>query len=110
MLVCFEYVNVFAVVLRCGITGKLDFDPEASRVMPNFCVFHRNETNQPSIEKAAWALELVRTSNLCEEPSALNFALSRRVFRADIYAKAAQRRSNIALEPENELQNQLISA
>ena len=38
--------------------------------------------------RAAWALQLVRASGLCPEPAKLNFALGRKIFRADIFEQA----------------------
>jgi hypothetical protein len=46
--------------------------------------------------------EMVRASGLCPEPSKLDFALGRRVYRTDIYEKAIRRRG--ATENKDELQ------
>jgi len=83
-----EYVGTAKSALRHGITGEMDFGHGKSRLIRDFCVFHCDQANEPSDDKAAWALELVRLSGLCPDPSALNFALARKIFRADIYGQA----------------------
>jgi two-component system, oxyanion-binding sensor len=87
-----EYVDAPAAVLRCGTNGPFDFGRGNVRAVPDFCVFHGHESNEPSMDKAARIFELVRDSGFCPDPSALTFALGRRVYRQDIYQKAVRRR------------------
>lgn len=89
-----EYVGVSEAALRNAVNDRLDFGHGISRQMEDFCIFNRNDANEPSGDKAAWALELVRTSGLCQEVSALNFALGRKVFRPDIFDRAVRTRFN----------------
>jgi ABC-type nitrate/sulfonate/bicarbonate transport system substrate-binding protein len=89
-----EYVGVSGAALRYGIEGKLDFGHGLARKVGDFCVFHRSDANEPSGDKAAWALELVRSSGLCPEPAALNFAFGRKVFRPDIFEQATRLRDH----------------
>jgi ABC-type nitrate/sulfonate/bicarbonate transport system substrate-binding protein len=85
-----EFVGVPAEILRRSLAGECDFGTDETRTVRDFFVFHRNDANEPSGEKAAWALQLVRASGLCAEPSDLNFALGRQVFRADLFDSAVK--------------------
>jgi len=99
-----EFVNVSEEVLRCGLSGPFNVTRKESRSVPDFCIFHRHDANEPSADKAGWVLRNLRTSGLCNEPALLNAALGRRVFRADIF-HSAQRFQN-ASKPEPEHQNE----
>ncbi|HEY5040508.1 MAG TPA: CmpA/NrtA family ABC transporter substrate-binding protein [Verrucomicrobiae bacterium] len=89
-----EYVGVAESALRHGITGGMDLGHDRERAMSDFCIFHRNCANAPSGDKVAWAIDLVRSSGLCPEPSAINFALGRKIFRADIFEQAVKLRGS----------------
>ena len=89
-----EFVGASVTALRHGINGDLDFGHGTVRSLRDFCVFHHDNANNPSGEKAAWALDLLRASGLCPQPSAINFAFAKKIFRADLFEKAqALRRS-----------------
>ena len=81
-------------VLLRSFKGELDFGHGLVRTVRDFCVFHRHGANEPSGEKTAWVLRLVRASGLCPDLAALDFALGRRVFRGDIFEKANQLRNS----------------
>jgi ABC-type nitrate/sulfonate/bicarbonate transport system substrate-binding protein len=105
-----EYVNASVASLRHGFSGDFDFGQNRARIVRDFSVFHRDDANEPTTEKAAWVLQLIRASGQCPDPSALNFALGRRVFRADIFEKAARlRHSNLSEQEKHEpkIENQL---
>ena len=85
-----EFVGVPADILQRSLNGECDFGTGVTRAVNDFFVFHRHDANEPSGEKAAWALQLVRASGLCPAPAELNFSLSRRVFRADIFEQATR--------------------
>ena len=85
-----EYVGVTAEILAHGLSGSLDCGHGSLRRLDDFLVFHRNQANDPSTDKAAWSFELVRASGLCPNPTDLNFALCRKVYRADIFREASQ--------------------
>jgi ABC-type nitrate/sulfonate/bicarbonate transport system substrate-binding protein len=87
-----QYVGVAPDALRRGISGDIDFGHGTKRVVRDFCIFHKDNANEPSGDKAAWAMELVRTSGLCAEPAALQFALGREIFRPDIFEQAVRLR------------------
>lgn len=96
-----EYVGVAESALRHGINGDINFGHGTERSISDFCIFHCHDANEPSGDKAAWALELVRDSGLCKEPSAINFAMARKIFRPDIFAQAVRLRgSKFKLDPE----------
>src|SRR5580692_6268883 len=62
-----EYVGVAETALRHGIDGKLDLGRGVERVVRDFCVFHHDNANEPSSDKAAWVFNLVRSSGLCQD-------------------------------------------
>jgi ABC-type nitrate/sulfonate/bicarbonate transport system substrate-binding protein len=88
-----EFVGVPESILRRGIDGEMDFGHDTPRSLRDFCIFHRREANEPSGDKAAWVFNLVRDSGLCPHPASINFALGRKVFRADIFDQAVKFRS-----------------
>jgi ABC-type nitrate/sulfonate/bicarbonate transport system substrate-binding protein len=105
-----EYVNASAEALRHGFSGEFDFGQNGARTVRDFSIFHRDNANEPSSEKAAWVLQLIRASGQCPEPSALTFALGRRLFRMDIFEKAARLRDSIIShkrEHETQTENQV---
>jgi hypothetical protein len=64
------------------ISVRENFLPSATSTF--FIIAMRNE---PSVAKAGWVIEQLRTRNLC--PAAqLTFALGRQVFRPDIFEQA----------------------
>jgi len=92
-----EYVGVDESALRQGIAGTMDWGHGIERGSRDFCIFHRDDANRPSGDKAAWVLDLVRASGFCPEPSAISFAFAKRVFRSDIFESAVElRRQNLA--------------
>jgi ABC-type nitrate/sulfonate/bicarbonate transport system substrate-binding protein len=103
-----EYVGVPANILKHGLGGHFAFGSGEPSSMSNFCIFHGGGANEPSGEKTAWALELVRASGLCSETSALDFKLGRRVFRPDIFDQAFRRNCETSnpLKHEIELENE----
>ena len=89
-----EYVGVSAALLRRGFAGEFDFGYGRIRTVPDFNVFYRADANEPSSDKAAWVLQHLRDRGLCREPAALNFALGRNVFRADLFEQAVRLRGS----------------
>jgi ABC-type nitrate/sulfonate/bicarbonate transport system substrate-binding protein len=85
-----EFVGVPAEILKRGLAGQLDCGNGITRRIDDFFVFRRGGTNEPNGAAAAWALQLVHASGFCPDPSKLNFALGRRVFRADLHEKAVK--------------------
>jgi ABC-type nitrate/sulfonate/bicarbonate transport system substrate-binding protein len=101
----FEIVGVPAAIMKRGMSGEIEFTRGVIRTIPDFCVFHGHDANEPSGDKAAWTLELVRASGLCAEPSALNFNLGRRVFRADIFDQAVRLASENPVQTQHETES-----
>jgi len=97
-----EYVGVPAAVLRHGINGEIDLGHGQKRVIKDFCVFHRDDANEPNSHKAAWLIDLIRASGFCKDPSALNFAFGRRVFRPDLFEQAVRLRSTNPIPHKHE--------
>jgi ABC-type nitrate/sulfonate/bicarbonate transport system substrate-binding protein len=93
-----EFVGVSEDALWHGIGGEMDFGHGVERDVSDFCIFHRHDANEPSGDKAAWALDLVRTSGLCKEPLAINFPFARKIFRSDIFEKASALRRSVPLQ------------
>jgi ABC-type nitrate/sulfonate/bicarbonate transport system substrate-binding protein len=102
-----EYVDASAAALRHGFSGEFDFGQNGARTVRDFSIFHRDNANEPSSEKAGWVMQLIRASGQCPDASALTFALSRRLFRMDIFEKAVQlRESVLSHKKENETQTE----
>ncbi len=94
-----EFVGVPVEILKRGLAGQLDCGCGLVRHIDDFCVFHREDANNPSGDKAAWAWQLVRASGLCPNPGALNFAFVQNCFRPDLFGQAIQRRDNRPEKP-----------
>jgi ABC-type nitrate/sulfonate/bicarbonate transport system substrate-binding protein len=105
-----EYVGVAESLLRHGIAGTLDLGHGLERVQQDFCVFYRKDANVPSGDKAAWVLDLVRASGFCPDPSAINFAFAREVFRPDIFKSAVELRGETGATARAELSRGLEPA
>lgn len=103
-----EFVGVPAEILLRGLSGKLDCGNGVTRRISDFFMFHRDGANEPSGDKAAWALQLVRASGLCADPATLNFALGRRVFRNDLFQLAAKTLSENSTQSIHEKDSELV--
>lgn len=97
-----EFVNVAREALRRGFGNRFDFGNGCVREVPRFCVFHGGDANEPSSEKAASVFQLIRSVGALKQPSALNFALGRAVFRTDLYQEAVDLRSSNPISHEKE--------
>ncbi len=71
-----EYVGVPAASLR--------------RSIEEFCIFPNRANAAPSADKAAWVVELIRASGLCDQPEKLTATLTRRAFHLDHYDQAVR--------------------
>jgi len=103
-----EFVGVSVDALRHGINGEMDFGHDTERSVRDFCIFHRDGANEPSGDKAAWALQLVRDSGLCPDPSAISFACAKKIFRSDIFEKATALRHSTQTPSENDNETVLV--
>jgi len=107
------YVNVPVAALRRGFSTEFDFGHGEVRHIMNFNVFHRHNANEPSSDKAAWVLQRLRASGLCADVSPLNAEFGRRIFRTDIFNRAACLRNsttNIDYEKQTQSENELVPA
>lgn len=105
-----EYVGVPAEILIRGLSGRLDCGQNRTRTIKDFIVFHGDNANEPSGDKTAWALDLVRASGLCPEPANLNFNLGRRVYRPDFHQQARKISPETTNPIHHENESELISA
>lgn len=98
-----RFVNVRVEVLRRGFERQFDFGHGLVRAVPDFCIFHRTDSNAPTPEKAAWVFEMLRAVGLSKDPSALSFALGRETFRNDLYEQAMRPGRPQEYEHENQI-------
>jgi len=105
-----EYVNAPIEALRPSLAGHLSGLHGGEERRDDFTIFARDDTNEPSEEKAAWILQGMRASGLSGNSAAQDLALAKRVFRMDIFEQALCLRNSANSAPENrhelELENQ----
>ena len=77
-----------AAALRPALTGEFDFGRGSTRRVRNFLVFHRQDANEPSADKAGWIMQQMRASGLAPAPAELTPAFARSVFRCDVFDRA----------------------
>jgi len=106
-----QYLNAPAEALRLAF-GSAGGAGDGGPVNPeDFTIFARDNANEPSGKKAAWIFENLRDSGLCPDSSALTFPLAKRVFRADLFARALRLCQAIELNTNHESdQNESIPA
>jgi len=102
-----EYIGVSEDALRAGMAQEFVLGQGLKRIVRDFFIFYRGNANEPSGEKAAWVLDLVRTSGLCKNPSILDFAFGRRVFRPDLFEQAIRLRSSTPIPIEHETEPEI---
>jgi ABC-type nitrate/sulfonate/bicarbonate transport system substrate-binding protein len=91
-----EYVGVPEAAIRRGIDGDMDFGHGVERKVSDFCIFRQPGANEPSGDKVAWVLELIRASGFCDAPAAINFAFAKKILRPDIFDAAVALRNAAA--------------
>jgi len=96
MLSAPKYVGATAGSIASGLNGIFHFGHGRSELLKGFCVFHRDGANEPTLERAAWAMELVRHSGDCDAASALNSQLASKIFRSDLFERAVGGNATIA--------------
>lgn len=87
-----EYVGVPAAILGRSLTGNFHFGRGITRNVRDLIVFHRDDANEPSADKAGWVLQRLRGDGQIASAGELNAALGRRLFRADLFARAVRLR------------------
>ncbi|HSH95799.1 MAG TPA: CmpA/NrtA family ABC transporter substrate-binding protein [Roseimicrobium sp.] len=74
--------------VKCVLQSLLpSFDYGFGRVLPceDFHLFHRQSTNEPSADKAAWTINHFMHSGVLRDPSVIVRGTAQKVFRMDIY-------------------------
>jgi len=97
-----EFVGVSEEALCHGIDGEIDFGHDRKQMVGDFCIFHRDGANEPSGDKAAWTLELLRSSGFCKDSSAINFNFARNIFRTSVFEQAVALRQSTQPKLQNE--------
>lgn len=100
-----QYVGAPADVIKAGLNGAFPLGHGQAIASREFCIFHRDSANEPTLARAAWTLELLRKCGPVEG-TPLNAQLARKVFRSDLYhlaANAALPRRNLRYDQENQL-------
>ncbi|MDJ0790155.1 MAG: CmpA/NrtA family ABC transporter substrate-binding protein [Myxococcota bacterium] len=87
-----EYVGADAEVIANSMTGTFEFEKGDKRDMPDFNVFYRYYATYPFYSDAVWFLtQMRRWGQIAEEkPDSWYDETARKVYRPDIYRKAAE--------------------
>jgi nitrate/nitrite transport system substrate-binding protein len=87
-----EYVGADARILGNSMTGTFEYGKGDTRAMPDFNVFFRYYATYPYYSDAVWYLSQMRRWGQIGEarPDAWYAETARKVYRPDIYLKAAQ--------------------
>lgn len=87
-----EYVGADAAVIAASMTGTFEYAPGDRRSLPDFNVFHRYEATYPFYSDAVWFLTQMRRWGQIGEarPDAWYHDVAKRVYRPDVYRKAAE--------------------
>lgn len=99
-----EFVGVPETTLQHGIDGEMDLGYNRKQTNRDFCIFHRDGANEPSGDKAAWTLDLLRASGLCKDTSGITFAFAKKIFRADIFEQARRLQTSTPSKNETKLE------
>jgi ABC-type nitrate/sulfonate/bicarbonate transport system substrate-binding protein len=105
-----EFLGVSAGAIGRGLHGEIDFGHGRQRTVRDFCVFNQEHANDPTGDKAAWVLNLVRTSGLCPEPSAITFPFAKKIFRSDIFKTALELSRTVRARSKSEVREEYEAA
>lgn len=94
------YLDRPVSALLPGLTGEFDLGHHRTRHIPDFVTFHRHHANEPSDDKAAWVANHMRTGPLATH-TGITPALTRSIFRCDIFDRACALRSSLNTKHEN---------
>jgi ABC-type nitrate/sulfonate/bicarbonate transport system substrate-binding protein len=83
-----EYLNLPSASLRKSIAGPFDFGHGRVQKTVGFHIFHRDEANEPSAEKAGWVLTAMNQTGAVPNRSMLPSASLHKIFRPDIHQQA----------------------
>ena len=87
-----EYVGADKAVIAASMTGTFEYAPGDKRELPDFNVFFRYDATYPFYSDAVWFLTQMRRWGQIGEnkPDAWYHEIAKRVYRPDIYRKAAE--------------------
>jgi ABC-type nitrate/sulfonate/bicarbonate transport system substrate-binding protein len=85
-----EFLDTPLSALRPGLSGRFHFSGGAPVMVEDFHIFHRQEANEPTQVRAAWAVNHLRASGAIAEAKLNVPQLIREIFRADIYQSASR--------------------
>jgi len=87
-----EYVGADAEVIAASMTGTFEFEKGDVRAIPDFNVFFRHDATYPFYSDAIWYLTQMRRWGQIDEarPDDWYDEVARKVYRPDIYLKAAR--------------------
>lgn len=88
-----KYLDAPAEALRPGLLGELDRGDGQIERSDDFTIFARNNANEPSVDKAAWILDGLRSANLCKDSRALNRRLEQDAFSTETFDEALRLRN-----------------
>jgi nitrate/nitrite transport system substrate-binding protein len=87
-----QYVGADAEVIANSMTGTFEYEKGDQRPVPDFNVFFRYHATYPYYSDAVWYLTQMRRWGQIPEykPDSWYFEVAKKVYRADIYRKAAE--------------------
>jgi nitrate/nitrite transport system substrate-binding protein len=87
-----QYVGADAEVIANSMTGTFEYEKGDKRPVPDFNVFFRHHATYPYYSDAVWYLTQMRRWGQIPEqqPDTWYFDVAKKVYRADIYRKAAE--------------------
>ncbi len=84
-----QYINAPIQALRGSMAGSFDFGHGRIEKMPGFHLFHRQEANGPTPERAGWVLAQMRACGLLPDPAVVGAGAVGEAFRLDLFEAAA---------------------
>jgi ABC-type nitrate/sulfonate/bicarbonate transport system substrate-binding protein len=87
-----HYLNMSAEVIRRGWPGSFDCGQGRIMQLPDLNIFHRDNANEPSADKAAWVVRHLLSDELRMSFPPVELG---RVFRTDLYAAALETRNEL---------------
>ncbi|MEW6302777.1 MAG: CmpA/NrtA family ABC transporter substrate-binding protein [Verrucomicrobiota bacterium] len=84
-----QYLNASEESLRPGLLGQFGFGHGRVERVPRFNIFHRDDANEPSAQRAAWVLNHMRRSGVDALPD-MPASLISQVFCMETYEEARQ--------------------
>lgn len=99
-----QYLNAPPEALRLSLAGASGGNDGIDERRADFTIFARNNTNEPSVDKARWIIDGLRDSGLCKDPRLLHRASTLEVFSTEPFNEAI--RICDSIQTENEHKNE----